>query len=113
MSDQTETWKIVTTGIAVGIGLTSVAVAVLLQLPVGQDFIRAIRQGTQPTETTRLPEGYYYAPDSTQTESKPSTKSVETMMDGRPLPAIGTTSESVTVLMGRTRVPLPQGESLP
>jgi hypothetical protein len=112
VSDQTETWKIVSTGIAVGIGLTAASVAILLQFPVGQDLMRVIRKSSQPTQATPLPEGYYYAPVSAPTTSEAPVESAETLLDGQPLPATVKTVEPISVLMGRTRVPLPPGETL-
>lgn len=113
MEEQTNTWKIVSTGIAVGIGLTAVSIAVLFQLPIGQDLIRAIRQETQSETATYVPEGHYYAPSPGQAVNEPAAENVPTLLNGLPLPASVTTTEPVSVLMGRTRISLAQGENLP
>lgn len=111
MKEQVETWKIVSSGIAVGLGLTAVSVAVLFQLPIGQDLIRAIRQGTQTEVNTPVPEGHYYAPSPGQAAHKPAVETTPTLLNGLPLPDTVVTIEPLSVLMGRSRIPITQGET--
>lgn len=108
MRQKVESWKIITSGIAVGVGLTAFAVAVLMQFPIGQDFVQTIRRATEGDFSRPVT----HAPISTPAKAKPAPAHAPTFLNGKPLPKSVTTIESVSASRGDSRVVLPPNQEL-
>jgi hypothetical protein len=120
MSRKTGNLHIIVNGVMVGIGLVAVAMAIFTRLPIGSEFVRALRQGSERQSGARIAAPQVYRPNQT-VESKKSTPvqpepgRPQKPREARPetLPASVTITSATEVTMGIGKIALEIGNILP
>ena len=120
MSRKTGNLNIIVSGAMVGIGLVAVAMAIFTQLPIGSEFVRALRQGSERQSGARIATPRTYQSKQTVETKKtapvvPEPKRPQNPRETRlgTLPASVTITSDTEVNMGIGRIPLEIGNILP
>lgn len=120
MSRNTGNLHIIVNGALVGIGLVAVAMAIFTRLPIGSEFVRALRQGSERQSGARIAAPRTHQPDQTVEtkksapvvpEPKRSQKPGETISET--LPSSVTITSATEVSMGIGKFELEVGNILP
>ena len=104
----------------VGIGLVAVAMAIFTRLPIGSEFVRALRQGSERQSGARTATPRTYQPNQTVDTIKSAPEAPEPKRPQKPretrtetLPANVIITSDTEVTMGISRIPLEIGNILP
>jgi hypothetical protein len=120
MSYNTGNKQIILSGVMVGIGLVAVAMAIFTRLPIGSEFVKALRQGSErrsgarvvapPTDRISV-ETAYASADYARPELVNPRPQVE--MESKNLPSSVTITKTTEISMGISKFELEVGNILP
>ena len=120
MSQKTGNLNIIVSGAMVGIGLVAVAMAIFTRLPIGSEFVRALRQGSERQSGARIATPRTYQPNQTvdTMKSAPVVPEPERPQEPREprsgtLPSNVTITSNTKVSMGIVKFELEIGNILP
>ena len=120
MNYKTGNKQIILSGAMVGIGLVAIAVAIFTRLPIGSDFVKALRQGSERRSGARVvaphndrPSAETAPTETVYTQSEPEKPQPQVEVNSEALPSSITIIRMTEISMGIGKMDLEIGNVLP
>ena len=122
MSRKTGNLHIVVNGVLIGIGLVAVAMAIFTRLPIGSEFLKVLRRGSEVQSGARIaaPRTHRAAPEKrpesredVQPEPEPEIPQNRPVAEPEALPSSITITTAIEVSIGIGKIDLEVGNILP